>query len=82
MFIVFIADDTRIATPTTVNMDPSLKAPRYTVRHPKTTSDGVNSIWHANKKTKLITLLHRYIRVVLCVGAAVFGGQAGFGHHG
>jgi hypothetical protein len=52
------------------------------VCHPKTTSDGVNSIWHANKKIGLITLLHRYIRVVLCVGAAVFGGQAGFGHHG
>jgi hypothetical protein len=30
--------------PKTVNMDPSLKAPRSTVRHWKTTSNGVYSI--------------------------------------
>jgi hypothetical protein len=34
------------------------------------------------KKSKYITLLHRYIWVVLCMGAAVFGGEAGFRHHG
>jgi hypothetical protein len=35
--------------PRTVNMDPSAPhGPQYATR--KITSDGVNSIWHANKK--------------------------------
>jgi hypothetical protein len=50
--------------------------------HRKTTSNGVYSIWPKNKKSKYITLLHRYIWVVLCMGVAVFGGEVGFRHHG
>jgi hypothetical protein len=87
MFIVFMVDDAWICTPIRRSTGSELKPiiSRYLWLRGAPLEDNIEwCVFHLAHKQKNLNTSRCCIGiwVVLCMGAAVFGGEAGFRHHG